>query len=176
MTSTHTPRKSMTDFIIREAHTEDDQRLAEIYNHYVVNTHFTFDVEPVSAASRREWLTQYNNNELHRLFVGVVNNEVVGFAASKPFRQKPAYYRSVETTIYLAPNNIGNSLGRLLYQHLLDQLRNTDVKRCYGIIALPNDASVALHLSLGYLEAGHFSEVGFKFNKFWDTLWMELSL
>jgi len=163
----------MTEFLVREASLEDNQILADIYNHYVVNTHITFDTQPVSATSTREWLSHYNRNPLHRLFVGTINNQVVGYASSNAFRPKPAYYRSVETTIYLAPSAVGNRWGKLLYRHLLGQLTNTEVKRCYGIIALPNEASVALHASLGYREVGHLTEVGFKFNKFWDTLWME---
>ena len=166
----------MTDFRVREAHIDDDQRLADIYNHYVLNTHVTFDIEAVSRASRREWLSHYNKNPLHRLFVGTVDGEVIGYASSNVFRPKAAYYRSVETTIYIAPNAIGNRWGKMLYQHLLDQLTNTKVKRCYAFIALPNDASVALHAFLGYREVGLLSKVGFKFNKFWDTMWMELSL
>ena len=91
----------MTDFIIREAHIDDDQRLADIYNHYVLNTHFTFDTDAVSRLSRREWLSDYNKNPLHRLFVGTMDGEVIGYASSNEFRPKPAYYRSVETTIYI---------------------------------------------------------------------------
>ena len=107
------------------------------------------------------------------MFVGIVNNEVIGYASSSQFRPEPAYYRSVEATIYLLPDAFGNAWGTTLYQHLLDQLENSEVKKCYGIIALPNKASVALHVRLDYKEVGHLTEVGFKFNKFWDMLWME---
>ena len=165
----------MTELEIREATNEDAPLLAHIY-HYVLNTHITFDTDPVSAESRVEWLSQYNRNPLHRLFVGTVDNNVIGFASSDQFRPKPAYYRSVETTIYLSQYAIGNAWGRRLYQHLLDQLRNSEVKKCYSIIALPNKASIALNTRLGYKEVGHLTDVGFKFNRFWDTLWMERSI
>lgn len=166
----------MEEFTVREARDEDSQRLTDIYNHYVINTHVSFDTEPVNAPARRKWLSHYNRNPLHRLFVGTANGQVVGYSSSSEFRPKPAYYRSVETTIYLAPEALGNGWGKRLYQHLIDQLTSTDVKRCYGIIALPNDASVTLHAELGFHEVAHLTDVGFKFNKFWDTLWMELSL
>ena len=166
----------MTELNVREPNFEDSHRLAEIYNHYIINTHVTFDIKPVSDKSRQKWLSGYNKDPIHRLFVGTVNNKVIGYASSSQFRSKPAYYRSVETTIYLAPEALGKGHGKALYQYLLDQLVDTKVKRCYGVIALPNDASVELHRGLGYREVGHLTDVGFKFDRFWDTLWMERSI
>ena len=78
----------MTEFKVREATIEDARILADIYNHYVLNTHTTFDMEPVSADSRLEWLGHYNQNPIHRLFVCTVNDEVIGYASSSQFRPK----------------------------------------------------------------------------------------
>ena len=165
--------RRMSEFNIREATPDDAGALADLYNYYVANTHVTFDLEPVSAESRESWIADYNQSDHYRLFVGVLDNKVVGYASSSRFRPKPAYYRSVETTIYLAPDRGGHGFGSALYGHLLDSLTATDVHRCYGIIALPNDASVALHQRLGFKPVGQLSEVGYKFDRFWDTLWTE---
>ena len=158
---------------IREASQDDLPALCEIYNHYVQHTHVTFDLVPFSVEQRRDWFTQFNKNPRHRLFVTLKDGNVVGYASSSWFRLKPAYDQSVETTIYLAPEATGLGLGRPLYTHLLNSLETADVHRCYGIIALPNDASVKLHKSLGFSEAGQLHEVGFKFDQYWDTLWLE---
>lgn len=158
---------------VREATATDLPALCEIYNHYVKNTHVTFDMTPVTTRQRAGWLAHYNQRSRHRLFVGEAWGEVVGYACSSQFRPRPAYDQSVETTIYLAPDAMGQGYGRMLYSHLLDSLEDTDVHRCYGIIALPNEASVRLHKSLGFAEVGHFHEVGYKFNQYWDTLWLE---
>lgn len=158
---------------IREAVPDDIHALVNIYNHYVLQTHVTFDLDPVDVDMRLSWLEQYNQNPRHRLFVGVSNNEVIGYASSSKFRIKPAYDQSVETTIYLSPQAQGNGFGAQLYEHLLRSLDETDVHRCYGIIALPNEASVALHARFGFIEAGKLTEVGYKFGQYWDTLWME---
>ncbi len=99
-----------------------------------------------------------------------------GNSSSSSFRPKPAYYRSVETTIYLAEDYAGNGYGQQLYDHLISVLKETEAKRCYGIIALPNDGSIRLHEKLGFKKVGHLSEVGFKFDQYWDTAWMEKSL
>jgi len=159
--------------LIRNASVRDAEALAGIYNHYVTNTQFTFDLETFSVDDRRQWLAGYNENPMHRLLIGEVEGEVIGYASSSLFRPKPAYYRSVETTIYLTPGTQGNGYGAQLYSALLRELEGTGINRCYGIIALPNDASVALHRSLGYTEAGHLTKVGYKFDRYWDTLWME---
>ena len=98
------------------------------------------------------------------------------FRSSSRFRVKPAYNNSVETTIYLNPDATGKGIGRRLYAALLDELTSTSVHRCYGVIALPNDASVRLHKQLGFTEAGHLTEVGYKFDRYWDTLWLEKRL
>ena len=78
----------MTELKVRETTIEDVRILADIYNHYVLNTHITFDMDPVSANSRLAWLSQYNQNPLHRLFVSTVNDEVIGYASSSQFRPK----------------------------------------------------------------------------------------
>lgn len=161
---------------IRNADASDAAALARIYNHYVLNTHITFDLEPVSVDNRLEWMQQFDNGGLHRLFVAEVAGKVVGYTSSSSFRPKPAYYRSVETTIYLAEDCAGNGYGEQLYGHLMSALRETEAKRCYGIIALPNDGSIRLHEKLGFKKVGHLSEVGFKFDQYWDTAWMEKSL
>ena len=166
----------MNALTIREATPGDLESLTAIYNHYVVHTHITFDLQPVTIENRRVWLTHYNQDARYRLFAGVKDDQVIGYASSSQFRTKPAYDQSVETTIYLSPDATGHGFGHRLYEHLLQSLDPADVHRCYGVIALPNDASVSLHKRLGFSEAGKLTEVGFKFDQYWDTLWMERSL
>ncbi|SVD16247.1 uncharacterized protein METZ01_LOCUS369101 [marine metagenome] len=78
----------MTELKVREATIEDARILAGIYSHYVLNTHTTFDMKPVNADSRLEWLCHYNQNPMHRLFVSTVKDEVIGYASSNQFRPK----------------------------------------------------------------------------------------
>ena len=100
----------------------------------------------------------------------------MGFASAAPLRPKQAYETSVECSIYLHQDISGRGFGSRLYQTLFTALETQDVHRCYGIITLPNDASVALHRSFGFVQVSHLSEVGRKFDQYWDTLWMEKSL
>jgi phosphinothricin acetyltransferase len=92
------------------------------------------------------------------------------------FRERAAYSRSVETSVYLDPSMLGHGLGTALYAALLDELAHEDVHRAYAGIALPNDASEALHRRLGFREVGTYTEVGRKFGRWWDVRWYERPL
>jgi phosphinothricin acetyltransferase len=106
--------------------------------------------------------------------VAEVSGEPAGYASSREFRAKAAYRQSVETTIYLDPEVVGRGLGRSLYGALLRILESeTSVHRAYAGIALPNEASVALHRGLGFRPVGTFHEAGHKFDRYWDVAWYE---
>jgi phosphinothricin acetyltransferase len=161
---------------VRYAAASDLPAITDIYNHYVVNTSATFDVEPFSVEARREWFLHYAESGRHRLLVATQGADVVGYASSSRFRVKPAYDTSIEVTVYLHPEATGGGIGSLLYRRLFDELQAEDLHRAYAGIALPNDASVALHRKFGFVETGTMTEVGRKFGQWWDVLWMERSL
>ncbi|CAM9891585.1 unnamed protein product [Discosporangium mesarthrocarpum] len=159
---------------IRPAIADDVPRLLEIYNHYVEHTHVTFDLEPISLATRRRWFEGFAETGPHRLFVASEGSDLLGYASSGVFRTKPAYARSVETSIYLAQDAAGTGLGTGLYTHLLEALSlEPQAHRAYGGVALPNEASVALHRRCGFKRIATYSEVGFKFGRYWDVAWFE---
>src|SRR5262245_44399844 len=90
------------DIRIRASTLDDLPALTAIYNHYVVNTPITFDIEPFTVAQRMEWFETHGARGRHRLLVAEENGTVVGYAATGPFRAKRAYETSVETSIYCA--------------------------------------------------------------------------
>jgi phosphinothricin acetyltransferase len=162
---------------IRPGEARDLNRLVEIYNHYVTETHITFDTEPFAVAARTQWFTQFSGTGPHRLYVAVVDADIVGYASSLPFKTRPAYSTSVETTIYLDPAQTGHGHGKALYGFLLGQLRaEPGVHRGYGGIALPNPASIALHEGLGFQRVATYHEVGYKLGQYWDVSWYEKDL
>lgn len=161
---------------IRAAVPIDLSALADLYNYYVENTPATFDIEPFTAEQRRAWFDQYTGSGPHRLLVADRNGNVVGYACSSRLRAKAAYATSVETSIYLAPEAIGEGIGTELYLALFRSLEPADVHRAYAGITLPNPVSVALHRRLGFVEVGVCREVGRKFGRYWDVLWLEKPL
>jgi len=102
--------------------------------------------------------------------------EVVGFAYSAPFRPRPAYAATRETSIYLQPGATGRGLGRQAYEQLLAALRSDGVHCAVAVIAQPNPASVSLHRSFGFELEGTLREVGRKFDRWVDTAWYQLLL
>ena len=159
---------------IRLAHPEDLPELVDIYNHYVTGTHITFDTRPFTVGERTPWFESFAESGPHRLLVAEVDSQLVGYATSSPFRSKPAYSQSVETTVYVHPSFLGRRIGSALYGALLESLVNEKTAhRAYAGIALPNQASVALHERLGFNLVGTFREVGFKFGRYWDVSWYE---
>jgi len=161
---------------VRPATEHDLGQINDIYNRYVVETHFTFDVEPMTLEARREWFGHYDHTGRYRVLVGVSDASVIGFASSSRWRPKPAYETSVETSIYLAPDAVGRGTGTRLYEELLKQLQREDLHRAYAGIALPNQASIALHERLGFKRVAHFTEQGRKFDRYWDVGWYEKAL
>jgi phosphinothricin acetyltransferase len=159
--------------VTRPGAIRDLDALTRIYNHYVENTHVTFDLAPFTVEERREWFGHYGPSGPHRLLVAERAGAVLGYATSGQFRDKAAYNPSVETTVYCAPDSAGQGIGTALYAALFAALREEDVHMAYAGVALPNEGSLALHRRFGFTEIGTFREVGRKFDKWWDVTWME---
>lgn len=150
--------------------------ITRIYNHYIVNTHYTFDLKPYNVDERQDWFRQFDDRGPYRLFVASEGEDIIGFAFSSRIRQKAAYDSSIETTIYLDPQHVGDGTGEHLYTGLFDALARERLHRAYAGIALPNKPSVALHERLGFERVGIFHEVGWKFDRYWDVAWYQRAL
>ena len=161
---------------VRPARDGDLEALNEIYNHYVRESHCTFDLEPLSMEWRREWFTHYAATGPHRLFVALDEERVIGYASSGKFRSKPGYGTSVETSVYLAPDATGKGAGSRLYAELFRAIEGEDLHRAYAGIALPNPPSISLHERFGFKHVAHFTEQGRKFDRYWDVAWFEKPL
>ncbi len=148
----------------------------EIYNYYVINTPITFDLEPLTIEERTPWFEEHSDRGRYRLLVAVENDNLLGYATSGRFRVKRAYDTSVDSSIYCAPEATGRGIGSKLYAALFDAIAGEDINRIIAGITLPNDASMALHRRFGFQVVGTFSEVGRKFDRYWDVLQLERPL
>lgn len=167
----------MTDTLIRNAQDGDLVALVDIYNHYIEHTAVTFHTQSFTAPERIAWFTSFSEDGPYRLLVAEHDGSIVGYASSSRFKARAAYATSVETTIYLAAAAGGMGIGSVLYGELMEQLLADErLHRAYGGIALPNDASIALHEKLGFSKIGTYREVGHKFDKYWDVAWYEKDL
>jgi len=166
----------MAEVHIRPAVRADLPRLTEIYNHYVIHTPITFDLEPYTVERRAAWFEQFALQGRYRLLAAEEGGQVIGYAGTTRFRVKPAYDTTVETTVYSRPESVGKGVGRMLYRALFDALAGEDIHRIVGGYALPNPASAKLHERFGFKPVGVFSENGFKFGRYWDVAWTERPL
>jgi len=166
----------MAEVLVRAAIRADLPRLTEIYNHYVINTPVTFDLEPYTVERRTAWFEQFNVTGRHRLMVAEENGLVVGYAGVTRFRPKAAYDTTVETTIYCSQDATSQGLGSRLYAALFAAIAGEDVHRLLAGYTMPNAASAALHQRFGFKPVGVFREVGRKFGRYWDVAWSERPL
>ena len=153
---------------IRRATAADLPAVAGIYAREAREGHATFDLEPRPSHVWEEKLASDDH-----FLVAEHEGTVVGYATSSPFRPKPAYGHTRETTVYVAPGHQGLGVGRELYDALLALLADDGVHLVVAAVALPNDASIALHRACGFEEVGTMREVGRKHDKWIDVTWLQ---
>jgi L-amino acid N-acyltransferase YncA len=148
--------------------------VAAIYDHEVRTGVATFDLVP---PPRGYWEGRLASTERgDHLVVAADDGEVLGYAYSSSYRPRPAYAHTRETSVYLAATARGRGLGRMLYDDLLGRLAADAVHTAVALVALPNDASLALHRACGFEEVGVLRRVGRKFDRWIDTAWLQLML
>ena len=164
----------MQNVTIRPASLHDLPSLTDIHNHYVINTHITFDVQPFALEQRRSWFNDHSDGRRYQLLVAD-NREtgVLGYACTGRFRTKEAYDTTVEASVACRPGATGQGLGKMLYAALFEAIAGQDINRIVAGIAQPNLASNNLHQRFGFKPIGTFGQVGRKFGKYWDVLWMD---
>lgn len=164
----------MNPTLIREATTADLPAVAAVYTHYVLRTTTTFNTEVRTPA---EWTSRFGETDSqlgHYFLVAIANDNVVGFIETRQFRPKQAYARSVELSVYVAPDAHGQGYGAALMDALIARVsENPHVHRLYAVIALPNDPSVALHERAGFVHRGTLTETGYKFGRYLDVAYYE---
>jgi len=162
---------------VRDATPEDLPAVAAIYTHFTLRTTTTVNTE---VRTPREWRERFEANVLdgpYHLLVAIDEGAVAGFVETQRFRPKPAYDRSLELSVYVAPDLQGRGVGTALYTSLFDRLRgDARFHRAFSIIALPNEASVAFHERQGFIHRGTLSEAGFKFDQYLDISYYERAL
>lgn len=163
--------KNVKHVVLRSAAPADAQQCLDIYRPIVESTTISFeeavpDVQTfahriVSVLGQYPWLLAEHDGT------------ICGFAYGHRHRERPAYRYSVEVSVYVAESERGHGVGRLLYEGLFDDLRARGLHRAFAGIALPNDASIALHERCGFEHIGIFKEIGRKFDRWLDVSWWQ---
>lgn len=161
----------MSNISIKVASVNDAKRLLEIYTPYVLNTAITFEYD---VPSLEEFQSRIKNTLIKYPYLVLMENEkIIGYGYTGAFHPRAAYQWAAETSIYLDIHHKGKGLGHLLYQELerishLQHITNLNACITYG-----NPQSIHFHEKEGYQEVAHFHRCGYKFNQWYDMIWME---
>jgi Sortase and related acyltransferases len=164
----------MEQLIIRRATKQDAAAILAIYAPYIEKTIITFEYEIPSVEEFSERITQTLLK--YPYLVAVYQDELVGYAYAGPYKGRAAYDWSVETTVYVQENCSIKGVGTALYQRLEYYLEQQGIYQLMACITEGNQKSVAFHEKFGYQMIGTFKQVGFKFEKWCDVLWMQKTL
>jgi phosphinothricin acetyltransferase len=159
--------------VIGSATESDLPALVDLLNYAILNSNATLTTQPTSVAGRRDWLKRFSLTGPHRLLVARRGSQVLGYAASQPYRDHEGFRETVEVSIALDASSRGQGIGTALYHALLECLADEPVHVAVAGIVLPNDASIALHRKFGFTEVGTFHEYGIKNGQYVSSLWME---
>jgi len=166
-------QESSRSFTIRPALPSDASQICAIYNPYIAHSHITFEEEPVGADTMAERIEAIL--PVLPWLVWEQRQEIGGYAYASRWKERASYRHSVESTIYLRRDAMGRGVGTQLYTALLEALRGRGLHAVIGGIALPNEASVALHEKLGFVKSALFHQVGRKFDRWIDVgYWQRL--
>jgi phosphinothricin acetyltransferase len=159
---------------MRIAAPADAAAVAEIYARYVRDTVISFELEPPDAAEMAGRIE--TTLPCFPWLVWEMEGQVAGYTYASAHRDRAAYRWSVDTTVYVAPFAHRRGVGMALSRTLARVLALQGFYRAYAGIALPNDASVALHEAVGYQPVGVYRDVGFKLGAWRDVGWWGLDL
>lgn len=162
--------------IVRAACAGDAEALAAIYRHHVLHGFGTFETIPPDAA----WMDGRRREvQAHGLPYLVAEREgrVLGYAYASPFRPRPGYRFTAEDSVYVAPDAIGAGVGRAVLSRVVEACEAFGLRQLVAVIGdSGNAASIGLHRSLGFADAGVGRSLGFKHGRWVDIVWMQKSL
>lgn len=134
----------------------------------------SFDSEGPSVS---QWVEKIADIQAHGWpFLVAEDGVVLGYAYATQFRDRPAYARTCENSIYVAPDATGQGIGSRLLGALTDSARDCGFEQMIAVIGGGEPASVALHARFGFVERGRMKDVGLKFGRRLDTVYMQRAL
>ena len=159
---------------IRPAAESDLVAINDIYNHYVLRSTCTYQDEPEPLDDRRRWFSHHGDK--HPVIVAEVDGQVFGWGSLSAYHARSAYRRTVENSVYVHHQHHRHGIGSLLLQDLIVRARVLGHHAIIAGIDADQTASVALHARFHFEKVGHFKQVGFKFGRWLDVIYMELIL
>lgn len=167
--------QALTEVAVRSARAADAEAIARIYAHYVRHGTASFDTEPRTCAQTEQKIRDILSKGWP-FIVAERAETIMGYAYVTAFRDRPAYGYTCEDSIYVDPAFVGQGVGVQLMRALMAQASDCGFRQMIAVIGGGEPASVALHRKLGFTHAGHMRNVGRKFGRWLDTVYMQAEL
>lgn len=168
---TQAPRP-VADFNIRAARREDCPAILEIYNDAVLTTTASYDIEPRPLDHRLAWFDDHARHQ-YPIFVAEAGDRVVGWSSLSRYHDRHGYRFTAENSIYVASTHRGLGLGGRLLSPLLDAASRRGLHSIIAVVDASNEASLRLHSRFGFTQVGHFRQVGHKFDRWLDVIYLQ---
>lgn len=159
---------------IRIAKVEDAKEILEIYAPYILNTAVSFEqVVPV--------VEEFENRiadtiDLFPYLVYEQDGEILGYAYAGKHGVRHAFLYSVNVSVYVSENQQGKGIGKILYEKLFEIIKEQGYYTAFSAITAENEKSIAMHKKFGFEQVGYFKNVGYKFDRWLDLVWLQKEL
>jgi L-amino acid N-acyltransferase YncA len=163
------------DVAIRGAADADAAAVHAIYAYHVLHGTASFDIDPPpvdALVAKLRWII----GEGWPFLVAAVEEQVVGYAYATQFRDRAAYRFTCENSIYIHPDWTGRGIGKALLQALIDASANCGFGTMVAVIGGAEPSSIALHSGCGFREVGRLRAVGWKDERWLDSVYMQRDL
>jgi L-amino acid N-acyltransferase YncA len=157
---------------LRDASQSDVPGILEIYNEVIANSTAVYSEQPASLEDRLAWL-KARHEQSYPVLVAASGDEVIGFASFGDFRAWPCYQFSVEHTVHVRRDQRGRGVGARLVQALIPRASALGKHVLIAGIDADNAGSIRLHARLGFQQVAHFRQVGRKFDRWLDLVFMQ---
>jgi len=165
---------SPADILVHPATPDDLAAINDIYNYYVLNSTCTYQETPDTLDDRRAWFASHGPR--HPVTVATLDGQVVGWGCLSRFRDRSAYDRTCENSVYVRDGLHRRGIGAALLADLIDRAAALDYHTIIAGIDAEQTASIAFHARFGFVTVAHFREVGYKFGRWLDVVFMQLML
>ncbi len=160
---------------VRVATVDDLAAINAIYNFYVDMSPATFDLEHMTMAWREGWFRDRVEGG-YPVLVAEAEGEVAGWVCLSKWSPKAAYAQTADESIYIADGYRGRGVGKALLSAVLDEARRMDLHIVMAGVVACQEASLSLHRSLGFVEAGRYEHMGFKLGEWHTLVWLQRRL
>jgi L-amino acid N-acyltransferase len=158
-------------YALRPATIADLPAISAIYNHYVASSTCTFALSGETLDERRAWFE--GRAEIHPVLVAEEAGVVIGWASLSAWNKRCAYAQTVESSVYIHHDHHRRGIGKALTQSLLEMAISLKHHSVIAGVSSDQASSLALHKSLGFTEVANFKEVGFKFGRWLDVIYLQ---